>query len=330
MSAPDFQFPPFALPVLSELEIELTDTPLPEPPSLLAILAKLQKEQAKRVPVKRPAQWGDCLTLSLDAKVGKIPLPDYRFEVKEIFLDPSLFLAGFAQALVGLQANQTKAFRLVLPEDYPYADWRKQTASFQVKVHKVEELHYPLLNEEWAPKSGYGQTLQEVEAALIKAIEQLAQQRLSQHVVDCILDAILESTQISLPLDWVEQHLRQLWYSSEPQMQTAKLPADVFEQAFLAWQALHPIQTTMERNLKQGLVYQHILTETQIQLTQAELDAYLAPLLEKYGYAADEGLRLLGAEQKIDELKVYLLRQKAEAYLLQNVQIRWAGEPFSL
>ncbi|MDO8749847.1 MAG: trigger factor [Dehalococcoidia bacterium] len=119
-------------------------------------LQRLRSELAPWEPVERPVAEGDQATLDVRALVGKREVANQKGVVYSVALDNPNPVLGFAQALIGAQAEERKEFTLPVPDNYVDRRLAGGECLFQVAVHQVKEKRLPDLNDEFAKGVGEG------------------------------------------------------------------------------------------------------------------------------------------------------------------------------
>ena len=68
----------------------------------------MRKERATLVPVDRPVQLGDIVTLDYEGKIDGVPSRAARPKGQLTEIDEDRFIPGFAAGIVGMSAGETK------------------------------------------------------------------------------------------------------------------------------------------------------------------------------------------------------------------------------
>ena len=152
------------------------------------------------VPVERPVQIGDMVTLDVEGTVEDRSLLDEKDMVHVAQEGSVVPLPGFSEKLAGAVAGEPWQFSLAIPEDHPDATLAGKEASFSVTVSGVKERHLPELDDEFAKGVGDGYVslaaLREGVEGEIKAEAEDAQRTQYR---EAAIDALLEGATIQLP-----------------------------------------------------------------------------------------------------------------------------------
>ncbi|RLC59582.1 MAG: trigger factor, partial [Chloroflexi bacterium] len=114
-----------------------------------------RQEQAVLTPVNRPVQFGDLVTLNVEANIGEKPFLNHKDIVYEVNKDSRVPLPGFAEKLKGAKKGKGKDFTLIIPPDYRIKEFVGKECFFKVAVTEVKERQLPELNDEFSQTCGY-------------------------------------------------------------------------------------------------------------------------------------------------------------------------------
>ncbi len=127
------------------------------------VLAQLREEHAVLEPVDRAAELGDQVLANVKALTGDDVIVD-EDDIEVVLLEERPFLSpAFVDALVGMKADETKEFQLVMPDTIDEPSLRGAEADFTVKVTQVLERTLPELDDALASTTGSFETIAELE-----------------------------------------------------------------------------------------------------------------------------------------------------------------------
>ncbi len=137
-------------------EVTVTDE------DIAKVLADYQEQQAVWVPVERPAQLGDRVSVNLTLTVEEKTISDLKDNEFELTSErPGLF-AGMDAEIVGMVEGETKAFTTTIPEEYTNKDLAGKEAHYSVTIKAIKQKELPPLDDELAKGAGKYQTLDEL------------------------------------------------------------------------------------------------------------------------------------------------------------------------
>ena len=149
------------------------------------------------------------------------------------------FLPGFASALEGLKAGNSKDITVVIPDTFPIAELRGKDLVFHTTVKEVREKELPAIDDEFAAKVLPGKTLEELKAAVKENIAQRKTLQIDEAKADQITEKLADMLDFNLPEAVVErevygilqQKLQQAMYSGNPPADMDKFVEDAREEA---------------------------------------------------------------------------------------------------
>ena len=161
-------------------------------------MEQIQQEQAVLVPVDRPVQLGDVITINTEAIVEGRPFLNHEDMVYEVSQKSTLPLPGFAQSLEGAEKNKERAFSLAIPSDYGIKEFAGKECLFKVTVTEIKKKDLPELDDEFAKSIGYDNlaAMKEKVAADLKA---KAEEKSHQELRQKALAAVVEQSEVGYP-----------------------------------------------------------------------------------------------------------------------------------
>lgn len=125
------------------LSLEVPPVPIPSEESLMVRIVDQQYALAHVEEVERPIAMGDRVLLDLITLYEGKPLPMASKARLEVMVYENAFAPGFAEALVGLKAGDSKQIHGVLSEDFHLERYRGKPVSYDVCIHKVFSQELP-------------------------------------------------------------------------------------------------------------------------------------------------------------------------------------------
>ncbi len=130
-------------------EVSVTDE------HVLSALDRLRESQAVLAPAERPLRFGDFASIDVQATVAEQPFLDHKAVTYEMVANSHMPLPGFAEALVGLSAGESKEFTLTVPEDFRITELAGKECRCSVTVQQVREKQLPELSDSMAESFGF-------------------------------------------------------------------------------------------------------------------------------------------------------------------------------
>lgn len=205
---PDMPQPDFAGLGLERLVVEIPDADVD------TAVERIAEQYRKSEPVKRGAKSGDLLTADVVGKVGDQEIPGTKAEGRTIELGAEGLLPGFTDQLTGVKAEQQRAVKVTLPENYGNPDFAGKEAVFEVSVKEVRERQKAVIDDALAKEIGLenlAELRQEVRDRIGRDYSMVTRQRLKRG----LLDALAAKYEFPVPPGMVEIEFNSIWQQHE-------------------------------------------------------------------------------------------------------------------
>jgi trigger factor len=258
---------------LETKELEVSDEDVDE------TLKALQERNATWVPVERPAEIGDLITMSVVEKDGDEVLAEN--EAVEYELTPPAedeeVVEGqpdFITPLIGLSADESKSFTIDYPEDWTAEKYAGREITFEVAVSSVKEKELDPLDDDFAQSMGDVETLDELKAQIRSNIEQQRQFQYNKELGREVLDQIVENAEtiewpealeeyrVDQELERLEEQLAQSGLSLDDYWRTENTTEEEFR---------HESQGRVAEGLKTGLVLNELVKLEVLEVNNIEI-----------------------------------------------------------
>lgn len=285
-----------------------------------SVLEELRDRHAEWVPVERPTEMGDRVTIDVvGTSNGRRVIT--QLEVSYV-LEPegTAPLPGFAQQLVGAAAGETRSFDLPVPADYRDPKLAGQTIAFQVTVGDAKAKELPELDDAFAATVGsysdLGDLRSHVEGQIRQRAEAAARRALEEEILE---EAVLFCT-VQIPQKLIDQQVRRL---------RDRLARDLDSQGLTLEQYLRARRTAedelnarigseAERQLKRTFVLQKIAAEESIEVGDEEVDAGIREALGREETNERDVHRALQQRELRERVRASLLEQRTARWLVEH------------
>jgi len=201
-------------------------------------LELLRKQRTSYHSVEREARERDQVTLDFHGTLSGQEFAGGQAKDLPLVLGEARLLPGFEKQIVGMRANETKAFELTFPEDYHGKELAGKTASFQVTVKRVAEPQLPEINAEFAGNFGvHDGDIEKLKHEIKNSLLREVKSRVQAGIRDQAMQALINATQVELPQSLVDMETHRLMESARKDLEShgiksKELPAprDVFEE----------------------------------------------------------------------------------------------------
>ena len=172
-------------------------------------LETLRNQQATLMPVDRPAEMGDAITIDVEGESDGQAFPPAQDYVHELSSESQVMFPGFTEKLVGIKKGDHSEFTLEYPEDHENKGIAGKRFSFSVTAKEIKEKQLPELNDEFAKTSGSDdlETLKKtIRDNLTSRSEEMNRMEFEQKVVD----AVVEQSEVIYPPVLVENEINRM------------------------------------------------------------------------------------------------------------------------
>jgi trigger factor len=248
-------------------------------------LDQMRRDTATLIPVDRPAQLGDTVTIDYEGKIDGVPFEGGTAQGQETELNEGRFIPGFASGIAGMTAGQTKDVPAKFPDPYSNADLAGKDAVFTVTVHEVKEPELPELDDEFAKRVSRTETFEDLKAEIKRRLDQTVKTNARRRVSTELLDKIVAANDFPLPEVLVERETGSLLDESRQYVARAGISWDDYlRQSGKTEDELRTsFRPEAERRVKTTLLVEAIARKEGIQATQQDVETELTALAQQYG-----------------------------------------------
>jgi trigger factor len=250
------------------------------------VIDNLRERASERKEVEREAKDGDEIVIDfkgVDAKTKEL-IEGAEGNAYPLVLGSKAFIPGFEDELVGLKAGDKKSFNITFPEDYGAASLQSRKVTFDVEVHKVEELVKPKADDEFAGKVGPFKTIAELKTDIKKQLKQEKENQAKQKFDNDLLQKIADLSEVPLPSSLVEDEVVRLEEDEKRSIayrgQTWQEHLD--EEGVTEEQHKERQRPVAETRIKVGLLLGEIAEKEGISVNENELELKLEQLKKQY------------------------------------------------
>ena len=269
------------------------DKPVVTAKEIKETLERLQKQLAKRSPVKRAAKSGDEVIIdfdgtyadskkTIDGASGK----DYALE-----LGSKSFIPGFETKLIGAKAGEKRKFEIKFPDDYQASFLKGKRAEFEVTIKQVNAITLPDLNDAFAQKAGPFKNLDELKADIKREIASIKADETASKYQNELVDAVVSASEVDLPKSLLEDEIKRI----ELDLRQNAAYRGLTWSEFLTAEGLNEesykklANKQAEARIKTGLILGEIATIEDIQTSKSEQEERVNSLKQRY--ASDKAMQ---------------------------------------
>ena len=236
-----------------------------------AAMEEIRERQGAWVPVDRPVELGDLVTMDIEADVDGKPWLNHKGILYGVDKDSRSPVPGFASHLQDIEKNKEKAFSLTIPDDYPIKEMGGKEGAFKVTITEIKEKQLPELDEKLAQGAGYD-NLEDMKTKLTDDLRAKSEVRNRLELRQKALDSLVEISEVNYPPILEDEEITGL-LRDEARRFGLRDVADYLEKTNKTeeevTQALRPIAT---KRLIQGMVLGKLAEKEKIEIDASEVD----------------------------------------------------------
>lgn len=264
------------------------------------VLKNVQRGYAKAIPVEKPAQEGDMVSIHIkgtltnpeegqESEEGEESEGGEEGEDAEIIKDmPYQVVIGedenentwpfedFSKELIGLSKDDQKTIKHTFPEDGPFERFNNKEIEFQVTVENVKEMELPELDDEFAQSLGDYESLEDLRKSVKENLEANKKQEYDQDYVSEILNQIVSESTIKYSPNMVEEEEKAVLENIEHELSHRNLDLETYlktrdtDHETYMQEEVKPVAI---RRLERSLVLDEIARNEDIDIQKEELQA---------------------------------------------------------
>lgn len=316
-------FPEFDLPEYKGLNIELEKVEVSDEDvsSQLDKMASRAKKYEKTI--REEAKNGDIATIDFEGFVDGVAFEGGKAEGHKLELGSKTFIDNFEEQIIGHKVGEEFEVNVKFPEEYHAENLKGKPAVFKIKLHSLEEIVLPELNDDFAKENG-ADTLEDlktnVRANLLVEKENQAKNVKLSKIVEKIVDGVnLEVPEILVEQD-IDANISQ--FVQQLQMQGMNLESYLS----ITGQTVEKMREDLRANAIKGIKTSFVLSkigETEdIKVSDEDIENELKNIASMYGMDVEA---IKSELEKSGELGRYIGRinsqlffGKINQFLLEN------------
>ena len=285
----------------------------------------LRKQRATYDPIERPAQVDDQVEIDYLGKIAGESFIGNEAKGYSMILGKGQTLAEFDQAIVGMQAGQTKSFDVTFPTDYQGKEVAGKTATFEVELNKVLAPKLPDVGPEFAQALGVADgDVTKMRAEVRANIEREVEKRIENKLKEQIMQALLTATPITAPRALIDGEIERLAQQMRQDMQTRGIQgADI---------ALPPefFEAQAQRRVSLGLILAEVVKANDLKADPEQVRKHVEAYAASYEQPEQVIAWYYENPTRLAEVESLALEQNVVSWALKQVQVEDKATPFDV
>jgi len=248
----------------------------PEQKDVDAALEELRQMYAATENVDRAIEVGDYVSVDVKSETTELNRPGFATFVRKEDRDTEWPYNGFAKELVGLKAGESKTISHDFPADWEVEDLKGKSVQIEVTVKTVRGVILPDVDDEFAKKTGAGDTVDALKEAVKADVEKRSQDAYDDKYFVELIEKIKEGATIKFHAHSIEHEgehvLSELANRLSQQgmdLETYFKMRETTREKFVE-EEVNPVA---KKRLERSLILDEIVLKEKIQLDNAALDA---------------------------------------------------------
>ncbi len=287
-------------------------------------LGHMAEKNARLITVEdRPVESGDITVIDFEGSVDGVPFEGGKAEGHELTIGSNTFIPGFEDQIIGMKIEEERDIKVTFPEKYFSEELAGKDAVFKVKLHEIKKKELPPIDDELAKDVSEFDTLAELKADIKAKIEKENETRAKYETEDAIIKAVAENTEIDIPSGMIDTEIENNIKDVEGRLsyQGATLDQYLSMMGKTMEEFKNEYKPQAESTVKQRLVLDAVAIAENIEVEDADIDAKIKEMAEKYGKKEEE---LKDNEQLRNYIKQNSKVDKTIAFLVDNAKFKKA------
>ncbi|MBD5511478.1 MAG: trigger factor [Lachnospiraceae bacterium] len=301
---------------VEKTEVEVTEEEID------AQIEKERENSARTITVTdRPVKDGDITTLDFEGFVDGVPFEGGKGGDYPLTIGSGSFIPGFEEQLIGAEIGKETEVNVTFPEDYHSADLAGKAAVFKCTVKEIKEKELPELDDEFASEVSTFDTLAEYREDVKKTLTQQKADAAKSAKEEAVIEAVVEDAKMEIPDAMLETEQRQMVDEFAQRMQMQGLTMEQYMQftGTNPQMLLEQAKPQALKRIQSRLVLEAVAKEENLAADDAEFEAEIKDMAEKYQMEPDKIKDMLGERGKKQVLEDLAIR-KAVDFLVENAK----------
>lgn len=316
-------FPEFDLPEYKGLNIELEKVEVSDEDVSSQLDKMLSRAKKYEKTIREEAKNGDIATIDFEGFVDGVAFEGGKAEGHKLELGSKTFIDNFEEQIIGHKVGEEFEVNVKFPEEYHSENLKGKPAVFKIKLHSLEEIVLPELNDDFAKENG-ADTLEDlktnVRANLLVEKENQAKNVKLSKIVEKIVDGVnLEVPEILVEQD-IDANISQ--FVQQLQMQGMNLESYLSMTGQTVEKMREDLRANAIKGIKTSFVLSKIGETEDIKVSDEDIENELKNIASMYGMDVEA---IKSELEKSGELGRYIGRinsqlffGKINQFLLEN------------
>jgi len=278
-----------------------------------AAIQQLRQQHAMLIPVDRPVQFGDIITIDVVGEKQGEPFPIHKDFVYEVIRESKLPLPGFAEKLEGMIKGEERSFVLSYPADYEIKELAGKEHAFKVTVREIKERKLPDVDDGFARALG-SQDLASLRQKMADDLKTGAERRARLELEQKVIQAAVDLSEVEYPPVLIDREISRLLNEEASHFADGVTGLGNYLKSLNKTIGDHveELRPLAHQRLVQSLVLGKIAEAEKIEVVESELEEEVVRVKEQVGEA-----ELFSLPEARESIKQRLILRKAVHRLVE-------------
>jgi len=283
-----------------------------------ATIDQLRNQHAVLLPVDRPVQFGDAVTIDIEGEGPEKSSISRKGSVYEVNKDSVLPLPGFAEKLEGIRKGEERSFVLSFSTDYKMKELAGKDYSFEVTVTEIKEKKLPEVNDEFA-KSLDSQDLTSLRGQIAANLKARAEERARLELEQKVVDAAVELSEVEYPPVLVDREIDRLLNEESRHFAEGIRGLENYLTSINKTIDDHreELRPAANQRVVRSVVLEKIAEAEKIEVDASEIDGEIEKMAKNADKQAEEVRKLFSSPQARESIEQFMVTRKAVERLVQ-------------
>ncbi|MDB6022363.1 MAG: Trigger factor [Pedosphaera sp.] len=319
-TAPDFELPEYkGLPVKRETTT-VTDADVERAINLL------RERQTDFKTADRPGQTGDIAVVNYTGTTDGKPLTEIATTARGLTeqknfwipLEPTSFIPGFGDQLIGAKAGDKRTVNVDFPADFVTPQLANLKGVYEVEVVEIKEKALPPLDEAFAKTYG-AESLEKLREGVRADLENELNYKKNSSIRNQLMQQLQSRVSFELPESVVKQETRNVVFNIVQENQKRGISKEVIEGQ--KDQIYSAAEGSAKIRVKGNFLLQKIAEKEDIKVSQEEVALRIQNLAAMYQIPPEQFIKDLQKRNGIEEFYDQVAADKTLDFLQKNAQI---------
>lgn len=286
-------------------------------------LEQLQDQHSTLEPVvlREIIAEGDIVTVDFKALSEHEELKDMKGDDIQFKVGSGQVLPGIDSAVTGAAFDATVEGEVELGDDFPTEELRGEAVKLELKIKKVEREVLPALDDDFAQKTGDGETLLELRSNIRKRLTEAREKEARKMATANMMDRLLEQNEFSLPPLFLEEQVED---AAKRRLQMLAQQGINPEQFGITTDAIRDdIREEVDRQVRSELLLVEIARKEKVEVKEEDLTAYVEQISAEMGVPVQQYMAYARRNNDmLRQIQATVLLDKTRARLLNDATIK--------